>query len=389
MVPGAVSAATTVDLPALFKRHNRVHLSFSGGRDSVVLADLCRPWHQQVVLVWANTGLMWPHMARFVREFSNTQGLRLLEARPRGSLREFWAREGVPVNILPYENAIGQARPRMQLWPNCCSWLRGAPVFDAIIADGGTAMLHGQRAADASPNKHHQSPGAFVAGLIECAGPIWDWSDEEVAAYVQNRELALPLQYQGHDGSSLECAYCPAFHGLRDRRATAALSRPLANISRAHGLGNIGVALVALQRLNGQLDAIPPEDRQARWAEAAPLIAEALNYDWLNRTVDQMRRAFLAGEYELFATGGSVLLAKCHDAGEDRILELCLAGGRLSELREELIPQAELFGIAAGCTMVTIGGRRGWIRALQPDGYTFGGKSEAKYSWFAIKRLAA
>lgn len=45
-----------------------------------------------------------------------------------------------------------------------------------------------------------------------------------------------------------------------------------------------------------------------------------------------------------------------------------LAGGELEEIKR-MIPGAEAWARAAGCTRVTIAGRKGWARALKPLGF--------------------
>ena len=62
-------AASWAAIEDIFARHERVFLSFSGGKDSLVLSHLREPYHDRLTLIWTNTGHMAPPMVEFVRSF--------------------------------------------------------------------------------------------------------------------------------------------------------------------------------------------------------------------------------------------------------------------------------------------------------------------------------
>ena len=51
-------------LASLFQGQQRAVLAFSGGKDSLVVADLCRPYKDRITLAWVNTGAMFPQLSK-------------------------------------------------------------------------------------------------------------------------------------------------------------------------------------------------------------------------------------------------------------------------------------------------------------------------------------
>ena len=53
-----ISPTNHNEVTAVFAKHRRVLVSFSGGEDSLVLAHMLDPYKDRFDLVWANTGAM-------------------------------------------------------------------------------------------------------------------------------------------------------------------------------------------------------------------------------------------------------------------------------------------------------------------------------------------
>jgi 3'-phosphoadenosine 5'-phosphosulfate sulfotransferase (PAPS reductase)/FAD synthetase len=100
--------------------NNEVYVSFSGGKDSTVLADICAKWCKVIgkplYLVFVNTGLEYPEIQRFVKEYA--QYLRdkydievVLEIlRPKMRFDEVIKKYGYPIISKDVSQAIFDAR---------------------------------------------------------------------------------------------------------------------------------------------------------------------------------------------------------------------------------------------------------------------------------------
>ena len=193
-------------LAALFDRHQRAYLGFSGGKDSIALAHMLEPWRDRVTLLWVNTGYMAAHMVEFVRAFGDR--FDLVEI-PSPNLPQVWQASGVPADVAPFANVTGQASPRLQPWLQCCFTVRQTPINDYLRRQGACCYINGQRADDAG--------GATLAGLrsnlppsVEIVLPLADWSAADVFAYIERHGLELPQQYAEAYPDSIECVVCPA-----------------------------------------------------------------------------------------------------------------------------------------------------------------------------------
>lgn len=196
---------TRAALRDLFARHERAAFAFSGGRDSLVLLDLLRPWRDRVTVLWVNTGLMFPHMIGFVRRA--VEGWRFVELASdvEGHIRAF----GLPSGIVPTAHTLAgrypPRAPQIQAWQWCCTVNRSQPLIDYLRDHPElTVMLHGQRQEDRVPKGGSSVPGVSA----EWQAPLWEWSTEAVMAYIAQHRIELPEQYALGAPHSLECIVC-------------------------------------------------------------------------------------------------------------------------------------------------------------------------------------
>ncbi|RAK60886.1 hypothetical protein DJ021_14225 [Phenylobacterium hankyongense] len=108
---------------------------------------------------------------------------------------------------------------------------------------------------------------------------------------------------------------------------------------------------------------------EADWARCAPWIDAALAHAGRTHGLSDVKAMILAGDAGFWPGRGAALVATTEDDPGERRLLIWLAGGELSELRTELLPQAEAWARACGCRRVLIIGRPGWERALKRHGF--------------------
>lgn len=99
---GAIEAFVT----AMKKKGNGVYVSFSGGKDSTVLLDICRRYVDKDMLgVFCNTGNEYPSIVQFVRQTDNIEIIR-----PKLTVSQVLATYGFPLVSKEQAQGIRQVR---------------------------------------------------------------------------------------------------------------------------------------------------------------------------------------------------------------------------------------------------------------------------------------
>lgn len=105
-------------------------------------------------------------------------------------------------------------------------------------------------------------------------------------------------------------------------------------------------------------------DRARPWLEAALAAHRRPLY-----TLADVEGLVERDEARLWLGKRSCILTQVHDYGTgERVLHVWLAGGDMDEIKTAIAPIEE-WAVAAGCTQVSIDGRKGWERALAPFGF--------------------
>ena len=98
------------------------------------------------------------------------------------------------------------------------------------------------------------------------------------------------------------------------------------------------------------------------WIEAALGHADGTH------TFDDVAGGVLTGRFHLWHEPDACVVTEFVNYPRKRALNAFLAGGNLETIRRHMAA-AELFARENGCDIITMTGRRGWVRALSPDGW--------------------
>lgn len=190
-------------------RHEKVGLSYSGGKDSRACIQLLRNCLHEITIYHLDTGDLLPEMRenvslveafapRFVRIETNVTG---------------WiAANGLPTDLMPYSHhpvgrLMGEAKSALSSRYDCCYANLMLPLLERMRADGITLIIRGSKRAD-MPRLPVMS-GAVADGM-ELWLPVLDWTHQEVLDYLRSENVPLPRLYDHMTGSP-DCARCSAW----------------------------------------------------------------------------------------------------------------------------------------------------------------------------------
>ncbi len=187
-------------------RNLPVYVSFSGGKDSLVVLDLARSSIKQRELkaFFLNTGIEFPETVEFVRDFCRERGIPLKEANAGSVFRE----------------QVGKFGPPAKDFRWCCKVCKLASAGDI---DAGNKASSREGASDVAyltidGKRRHESfsrariaaseTNPFVPAQLNIF-PIRDWKAIEVWLYIHWRKLSYnPLYDLGFE--RVGCWLCPS-----------------------------------------------------------------------------------------------------------------------------------------------------------------------------------
>lgn len=189
-------------------------IQFSGGKDSVALLHLLKDKRKELTVYFGNTGAVYPHVVRFVRDRCDRLGYRLVEVGPPLEMTAFHAMRGLPSDIVPVE-ASAEMQPYLakkrsvllQSPLSCCAAMVWTPLHQAMLRDGITEIYRGSKKCDGHvgvADGHVDDQG------IVYRSPLWDWDDTAVFAYLKAQDEVLPEHY-AEVNASFDCMTCTGF----------------------------------------------------------------------------------------------------------------------------------------------------------------------------------
>ena len=213
-----------------FSNHfdGKVFVSFSGGKDSVVMLDLVEMIYQDIPALFVMTGCESPDVCRFIRQQCDLHNIEIV--RPEKSLKQVFAEYGFPLvsKEISYDIHSIRANPytataRKKLWlgnpyhiperwmyllnepyevsDRCCYWLKKQPLYEytrrtgrrpyvGVLADEGMSRTKGYLQRGGC-NSFKESRGVHAKSW-----PLAIWTERDVWQYINDRHLPLPDIYQ-------------------------------------------------------------------------------------------------------------------------------------------------------------------------------------------------
>lgn len=195
----------------LFSRHQKVALSFSGGKESLVCLDLLRPWWDRLTVYWMNPGNPFPEtVAQMERVRAMVPHFKEVAGRQREIIElDGWPSDLVPDRYTSEGNAyFGKTPFKVQSRLQCCIRARMWPLYQAMQSDGVTCCIRGKRYDD--DDQTGLKSGFVTEHGIELVFPIFDWTTDEVFAYLDDHGIDRPPFYK-HAHRFQDCMDCTAF----------------------------------------------------------------------------------------------------------------------------------------------------------------------------------
>ena len=224
---------------------DHVYVSFSGGKDSLVLLHLVRSIYPNVKAVFANTGIEFPEQVKFVRTFTNITEVHPIKHFPR-ILKEDGivypskevamyvkdAKKGCVYAIngfkgLDTEGKENKYKQRFKRWaflldcgvklsPDCCKLMKEKPLRDYEKKNHVSPII-GTRAEESfrrSVGWMKSGCNSFKNGRAKST-PLSLWTFYDVMKYIKENQIQLSPMYQSQGMNRTGCMFChvPIAHG--------------------------------------------------------------------------------------------------------------------------------------------------------------------------------
>lgn len=288
-MPYAWKLQHSIDMVQEFVEHEGqggVYVSFSGGKDSLVLLHLVRSLYPDVPAVFANTGIEFPEQVQFVRSFRNVTEVHPVKHFPRiikedgivfpskevaMYIRD--ARNGCRYAVnglqgLDSEGNRSRYKSRFRKWaylmecgvkisPVCCELMKEMPLKNYERETGRSPFI-GTRAEES----FRRAVGWMRGGCNSLYGkrhkstPLSLWMEQDVMQYISDNRIELSPMYRAGMRRT-GCMFCPVpiAHGDMKNVMYAKEHHPRfhAAIMEHHGLGDmLARAMMRLKLKTGE-----------------------------------------------------------------------------------------------------------------------------------------
>ena len=161
------------------------YVAFSGGKDSLTLAHLARQIDPTIPLIYADDELLWDEHVAYVEAMKDFFGEPFLHV-SGGSVHAGWFR---PWQSQPYWRPV----------PPEMVWVEDSGQFSREARRMGYDLaIRGLRADESRGRAERmaETKGAGSRFGVRTCDPIYDWTAEEVWAYIEAQDLPVCRVYQ-------------------------------------------------------------------------------------------------------------------------------------------------------------------------------------------------
>jgi phosphoadenosine phosphosulfate reductase len=187
-------------------RHERIALSFSGGKDSLCVAHMLRPQWDRITFYHVDAGDLLPEVMAIVADMEKmVPRFVRIESNSRAWIKA----NGLPADLVPHTGTPeGQWFGSLQKITsryNCCASNLWLPLHNRLVEDKITLVIRGTKRVD-MPSLPDTQRGPYEVYM-----PILDWTNEEVFSYLHAIGAPVSKLYD-YTENSPECATCSAWH---------------------------------------------------------------------------------------------------------------------------------------------------------------------------------
>lgn len=204
---------TVVSRTARVFHQNNVALALSGGKDSLAVLHLLRPFWGRLTVYWTNPGNPFPET---LAQMAEIRKLVPHFKEVAGHQHEIIERDGWPSDVVPQAYTtdgnlvFGRTPFKVQPRLACCYRSLMAPMYEAMLADGITCCIRGKRREE--KDRTGLEDGYVSKEGMRLSFPILEWTEGQVLGFLEAAGVELP-EFYAYAKHSLDCMDCTAWWG--------------------------------------------------------------------------------------------------------------------------------------------------------------------------------